>query len=137
MDITIILDQKWQFKQAKMLHIVGKKMCSTELTDRHVLLFSQHAKKQLGVHDIKNTTEDDGDYQFNLAVTQPYSKLLNQANKQQVNNMLVMEITSSDQNSTKVQIPKNGQQIEAIGAWVTDNPHGWNELHPIWSLIIL
>ena len=89
------------------------------------------------VHDMKSTTEDDGDYQFNLAVTQPYSKLLNQANKQQVNNMLVMEITASDQNSTKVQIPKNGQQIEAIGAWVTDNPHRWNELHPIWSLKIL
>ena len=89
------------------------------------------------VHDMKNTTEDDGDYQFNLAVTQPYSKLLNEENKQQVNNMLVMEIISSDQNSSNVQIPKNGQQIEAIGAWVTDNPHRWNELHPIWSLKIL
>jgi hypothetical protein len=89
------------------------------------------------VHDMKNTTEEDGDFQFNLAVSKPYEKLLNQENKKQVNNMLVMEIISSDQNSSKVQIPKNGQQIEAIGAWVTDNPHGWNELHPVWSLKIL
>src|SRR6476620_1963151 len=72
------------------------------------------------VHDMKNTTEDDGDYQFNLAVTEPYTNLLNQENKKQVDNMLIMEIISSDQNSSKVQIPKNGQQIEAIGAWVTD-----------------
>ena len=89
------------------------------------------------VHDMKNTTEEDGDFQFNLAVAKPYGKLLNQENKRQVNNMLVMEIISSDQNSSKVQIPKNGQQIEAIGAWVTDNPHGWNELHPIWIIKIL
>ena len=39
-----------------------------------------------------------------------------------------------DQNSTAVQIPKDGEKIEVRGAWVTDNPHGWNEIHPAWNI---
>jgi phospholipase C len=27
--------------------------------------------------------------------------------------------------------------LEAYGVWVTDNPHGWNELHPAWKVKIL
>ena len=89
------------------------------------------------VHDMKGTKEDDGDYQFNLALEQPYKKLLNQVNIKQVNGMLVIEIIPKDQTSRLVQIPKNSDRIEAYGAWVTDNPHGWNELHPAWKLRIL
>jgi hypothetical protein len=33
---------------------------------------------------MKGTKEDDGDYQFNLALEQPYRKLLNQENYKQV-----------------------------------------------------
>jgi hypothetical protein len=51
--------------------------------------------------------------------------------------MLVIEIIPKDQNSNLVQIPKNGARIEAYGAWVTDNPHGWNELHPAWKVRII
>lgn len=92
-------------------------------------------QKVIGVvHDMKGTKEDDGDYQFNLALEQPYRKLLNQDNFKQVNGMLVMEIIPKDQKSNLVQIPKNGDRIQAYGAWVTDNPHGWNELHPLWEL---
>ena len=86
---------------------------------------------------MKGTREDDGDYQFNLALEQPYKKLLNQVNIKQVNEMLVIEIIPKDQTSSLVQIPKNGDTIEAYGAWVTDNPHGWNELHAVWKLRIL
>jgi cell division protein YceG involved in septum cleavage len=86
------------------------------------------------VHDMKGTKEDDGDYQFNLALEPPYRKLLNQGNFKQVNGMLVLEIIPKDQKSSLVQIPKNGDIIQAYGAWVTDNPHGWNELHPVWEL---
>ena len=71
------------------------------------------------VHDMKGTKEDDGDYQFNLALEQPYRKLLNQENGKQVNGMLVIEIIPKDQNSTLVQIPKNGDRIQPYGAWVT------------------
>jgi len=37
----------------------------------------------------------------------------------------------------RVQIPKNDDRIQAYGAWVTDNPHGWNELHPSWEVKVI
>ena len=87
------------------------------------------------VHDMKGTKENDGDYQFNLALEQPYRRLLNQVNDKRVNGMLVIEIIPKDENSSLVQIPKNGDRIQAYGAWVTDNlAGGWNELHPAWEL---
>jgi hypothetical protein len=86
---------------------------------------------------MKGTKEDDSDYQFNLFLDQPYKRLLNEQNNKQVNGMLVIEIIPKDQNSNLVQIPKNGGRIEAYGAWVTDNPHGWNELHPAWKVRII
>lgn len=89
------------------------------------------------VHNMATTKEDDGDYQFNLEVDSQYKKLLNNANNNQVNGMLVMEIIPKDQNSPLVPIPKDGDKIEAIGAWVTDTPHGWNEIHPTWKVSIL
>jgi hypothetical protein len=95
-------------------------------------------EKAIGVvHDMKGTKEDDGDYQFNLQVEEPYKKLLNGENLKQVNGMLVTEIIPKDQNATGVQVPKNGDRIEVYGAWVTDNPHGWNEIHPAWQVNLL
>jgi hypothetical protein len=90
------------------------------------------------VHDMSGTKQNDGDYQFNLVVQEPYKRLLNQGNYNQVNGMLVIEIIPKDQNNNPyIQIPKNGDKIEAYGPWVTDNPHGWNELHPAWKVKIL
>jgi hypothetical protein len=89
------------------------------------------------VHDMTGTKQSDGDYKFNLFVQEPYKRLLNQGNYNQVNGMLVVEIIPKDQNSKFVQIPKNGDKIEAYGPWVTDNPHGWNELHPAWKVQVL
>jgi hypothetical protein len=90
------------------------------------------------VHDMTGTKQTDGDYQFNLFVQQPYKRLLNHGNYNQVNGMLVIEIIPKDQNNNPyVSITKSGDRIEAYGAWVTDNPHGWNELHPAWKVKIL
>jgi len=91
------------------------------------------------VHDMRGTKEPDGDYQFNLALEQPYKGLLNYVNNNRVNGMLVIEIIPRDQiGNPYVQIPKNGDRIEAYGAWVTDNlAGGWNELHPAWKVKIL
>lgn len=89
------------------------------------------------VHDMKGNKEFDGDYQFNLVVDKPYNRLLNEQNNKQVNGMLVVEIIPKDQSSKLVQIPKNGDKIEVYGSWVTDNPHGWNEIHPVWKVKIL
>jgi hypothetical protein len=84
------------------------------------------------VHDMSK--QDDGDYQFNVELDSQYKKFLNDANNNQVNGMLVVEIIPKDQNSSNVYIPKDGDRIEAVGAWVTDNPHGWNEIHPAWKI---
>jgi len=89
------------------------------------------------VHDMKDTREDDGDYQFNLELESQYNQLLNSENKKQVQNMLVIEVTSKDQQSNEMHIPKNGDKIEVYGVWVTDNPHGWNEIHPAWKITVL
>jgi hypothetical protein len=90
------------------------------------------------VHDMTGTKQDDGDYKFNLDVQESYKRLLNQGNNNQVNGMLVIEIILKDQNNYPyVQIPRNADRIQAYGAWVTDNPHGWNELHPSWKIKIL
>jgi hypothetical protein len=91
------------------------------------------------VYNMKGTKEPDGDYQFNLALEPQYKKLLNYVNNNNVNGMLVIEIIPKDQISNAyVQIPKNGDRIEAHGAWVTDNlAGGWNELHPAWKVKIL
>ena len=86
---------------------------------------------------MKGTKENDGDYQFNIAVEGPYKRFLNQQNNKQVSGMLVIEIIPKDQTSALVKIPKNGDLIEAYGAWVTDNPHGWNEIHPAWKVRLL
>jgi len=86
------------------------------------------------VHDMKETRENDGDYQFNLELEPQYKPLLNDENNKQVQGMLVIEIISEDQQSSSVQIPKNGDKIEVHGALVTDNPHGWNEIHPTWKI---
>ena len=89
------------------------------------------------VHDMNRQSQDDGDYQFNIDVDEPYKKLLNDDNIKQVNGILVVEIISKDQNNPDVTIPKNGDRIEVYGAWVTDKIHGWNEIHPAWNVTVI
>lgn len=87
------------------------------------------------VHDVSK--QDDGDYQFNVDLDSQYKKFLNEANDNQVKGMLVVEIIPKDQNSIDVYVPKEGDRIKAVGAWVTDTPHGWNEIHPAWKITLL
>lgn len=96
------------------------------------------------VHDMTGIKADDGDYEFNLDVEQPYKKLLNDQDIKQWNGMLHVEIIPIDQNSSSVLIPKNGDKIEIYGAWIADRAYfglpflaGWNEIHPVWDIKIL
>jgi hypothetical protein len=84
------------------------------------------------VHNMTNSKQEDGDYQFNIDVQSQYKRLLNSENDRQVQGMLVVEIIPKDQSISNVTIPKDGDTIQVYGAWVTDNPHGWNEIHPAW-----
>jgi hypothetical protein len=95
-------------------------------------------EKAIGiVHDMTSAKQDDGDYQFNIDVQPEYKHLLNNENSKQVNGMLVVEIIPKDQSISGITIPKDNDTIQVYGAWVTDNPHGWNEIHPAWSVKVL
>jgi hypothetical protein len=50
----------------------------------------------------------------------------------------VIEINPDDQDSTMIEIPKEGDRVRVIGAWVTDGETlGWNEIHPAWQIEVL
>lgn len=116
-------------RQGNVLSGVGRQARFTVLST---------CEKVLGtVYNMKGTKEEDGDYQFDLKVEEPYKGLLNQGNIKQAKGMLVIEIIPMDQNSRSVKIPQNGDRIQVYGAWVTDNPKGWNEIHPAWNVTVM
>ena len=80
----------------------------------------------------------DGDYKMYLEVENGYKNLLNEENDKKVNGLLVIEIIPEDQDSSMVEIPKDGDRVRVVGAWVTDEgAGGWNEIHPAWIVEIL
>ena len=84
----------------------------------------KHAKKM-----------NDGDYKFALKVKDKYSDLLNKINKKKTGGYLIVEIVPKDQKNNKDVIkPKTGNKVDVWGAWVTDKPKGWHEIHPAWKV---
>jgi len=77
----------------------------------------------------------DGDYHIETRLDKEYLSLLNKANYNKVSGDLILEVVPSDQSS--MPIPKVGDRINAMGVWVLDTNHDWNELHPVRSIIIL
>ena len=73
--------------------------------------------------------EKDGDYHVLVFPDQPYQHYLV---AKQTN--MVVEVVPSDQ--AKVNIPKHGDHVSVKGAWVYDIHHGWNEIHPAWSIVV-
>jgi hypothetical protein len=39
--------------------------------------------------------------------------------------------------TNQVSIPSVGQHVSVVGQYVTDLDHGWNEIHPVYSVIVL
>jgi hypothetical protein len=84
---------------------------------------------------VKHTKKmDDGDYKFFLDVDKKYDFLLNDKNKEKTDGFLVVEIVPKDQDIAGVSLPKTGDQVHIWGAWVTDKPKGWHEIHPAWKV---
>ena len=74
---------------------------------------------------------NDGDYKFALKVRDQYKDLLNK-----INNKKTVEIVSKDQKHKEdVVKPKTGDKVDVWGAWVTDKPKGWHEIHPAWKVV--
>jgi len=77
---------------------------------------------------------NDGDYKFFLNVDKKYDFLLNDKNREKTDEFLVVEIVPKDQHIPDVYLPKSGDHVHIWGAWVTDKPKGWHEIHPAWKV---
>ena len=91
---------------------------------------------QEAVGEVVHTKKmDDGDYKFLLNVEDKYKYLLNEKNDGKTDGYLVVEIVPPHQGKSGVILPKDGDQVHVWGAWVTDKPKGWHEIHPTWKVI--
>lgn len=77
---------------------------------------------------------DDGDYKFFLKLDEQFKFLVNEKNKDKTDGFLVVEIVPPDQDIQGVYLPKDGDNVHIWGAWVTDKPKGWHEIHPTWKI---
>ena len=82
---------------------------------------------------IKHTKKmDDGDYKFFLKVYEQFKFLVNEKNDEKTDGFLVVEIVPPHQDG--MYLPKDGDRVHVWGAWVTDKPKGWHEIHPTWKV---
>ena len=78
---------------------------------------------------------DDGDYKFFLNLDNQFKFLTNEKNNDKTDGFLVVEIVPPDQGKSGVILPKEGDRVHVWGAWVTDKPKGWHEIHPTWKVV--
>ena len=99
--------------------------------DLRILLACQEATGT--VMHTKNM--DDGDYKFFLKLDPEFEFLLNDKNREETEGFLVVEIVPPDRNIQDVYLPQDGDRVHVWGAWVTDKPKGWHEIHPTWKVV--
>ena len=91
---------------------------------------------QEAVGEVVHTKNmNDGDYKFLLHVEDKYNYLLNEKNNEKTDGYLVIEIVPPDQNLKDIVLPDSGDKVHVWGAWVTDKPKGWHEIHPTWKVV--
>ena len=78
---------------------------------------------------------DDGDYKLFLKLDEQFKFLANEKNNEKTDGFMVVEIVPPDQGTNGVILPKEGDHVHVWGAWVTDKPKGWHEIHPTWKVI--
>jgi len=78
---------------------------------------------------------DDGDYKFFLNLDDQFKFLTNEKNNDKTDGFLVVEIVPPDQGKSGIILPKEGDRVHVWGAWVTDKPKGWHEIHPTWKVV--
>jgi hypothetical protein len=77
--------------------------------------------------DVMHTKKmNDGDYKFLVK--------LDDKNDEKTDGLLVVEVVPKDQDISTVDLPKEGDKVHFWGAWVTDKPKGWHEIHPTWEV---
>ena len=91
---------------------------------------------QDAVGDVMHTKKmDDGDYKFLLKLEDKYQFLVNDKNDEKTDGLLVVEVVPQDQDIQNVYLPESGDKVRVWGAWVTDEPKGWHEIHPTWQVV--
>jgi hypothetical protein len=78
---------------------------------------------------------DDGDFKFFLKLDDKFKFLTNEKNNDKTDGFLVVEIVPPDQGKSGIITPKEGDHVHIWGAWVTDKPKGWHEMHPTWKVV--
>jgi len=78
---------------------------------------------------------DDGDFKFFLKLDDKFKFLTNEKNNDKTDGFLVVEIVPPDQDKSGIILPKEGDRVHIWGAWVTDKPKGWHEIHPTWKVV--
>lgn len=90
---------------------------------------------QDAVGDVMHTKKmDDGDYKFLLKLEDKYQFLVNDKNEEKTDGLLVVEVVPQDQDIQNIVLPESGDKVHVWGAWVTDEPKGWHEIHPTWQV---
>lgn len=90
---------------------------------------------QEAVGDVMHTKKmDDGDYKFLLKLDDKYDFLINDKNNEKTDGLLVVEVVPDDQHIDNIVLPESGDKVHIWGAWVTDKPKGWHEIHPTWKV---
>ena len=94
------------------------------------------AECQDAIGDVMHTKKmDDGDYKFLLKLDDQYQFLINDHNDEKTDGLLVVEVVPKDQDLQNVYLPEEGDKVRIWGAWVTDEPKGWHEIHPTWQVV--
>src|SRR6188768_1530237 len=78
---------------------------------------------------------DDGDFKFFMKLDDKFKFLTNEKNNDKTDGFLVVEIVPPDQGKSGIIFPKEGDHVHIWGAWVTDKPKGWHEIHPTWKVV--
>jgi hypothetical protein len=78
--------------------------------------------------------EPDGDVHIDVALDASYATLVNEVNDSEQGGALVVEFMARD--GGHLPEPSVGDHVRLTGALVNDTDHGWNELHPVWSVQI-
>lgn len=113
------------------------------------LIINTACMSATGIIDGTPYSEADGDYHIRLRLDSPYTYMLNAANVSSEYGDLVCEpicvaaISQSDAVVpcqgviNNVYLPNAGEHVKVTGPYVTDNAHGWNEIHPVTSIEII
>jgi len=84
---------------------------------------------------VMHTKKMDGDFKLFLKLDEQFKFLANEKNNEKTDGFMVVEIVPPDQGASGVILPKEGDHVHVWGAWVTDKPKGWHEIHPTWKVI--